>query len=152
MVGGREVWGGRLFFRLSARRGSDILAAGACAQREGCPGVYGHAYTSLIHFMEGNAMATYVTLYNFTEKGAREIKDTVKRVEAAKAAAKQIGVTIKEVLWLQGQYDIVVITEGSDEIAMNALGLNTIKLGNVHGQTMRAFTAAEMAKILEKVA
>ena len=97
-------------------------------------------------------MATYVTLYNFTEKGAREIKDTVKRVEAAKAAAKQIGVTIKEVLWLQGQYDIVVITEGSDEIAMNALGLNTIKLGNVHGQTMRAFTAAEMAKILEKVA
>ena len=97
-------------------------------------------------------MATYVTLYNFTEKGAHEIKDTVKRVEAAKAAAKQLGVTIKEVLWLQGQYDIVVISEGSDEIGMNALGLNTIKLGNVRGQTMRAFTAGEMAKILEKVA
>jgi uncharacterized protein with GYD domain len=97
-------------------------------------------------------MATYVTLYNFTEKGAHEIKDTVKRVEAAKAAAKQLGVTIKEVLWLQGKYDIVVISEGSDEIGMNALGLNTIKLGNVRGQTMRAFTAGEMAKILEKVA
>jgi uncharacterized protein with GYD domain len=61
-------------------------------------------------------------------------------------------VTIKEVLWLQGKYDIVVISEGSDEIGMNALGLNTIKLGNVRGQTMRAFTAGEMAKILEKVA
>jgi uncharacterized protein with GYD domain len=97
-------------------------------------------------------MATYVTLYNFTEKGAHEIKDTVKRVEAAKAAAKQLGVTIKEVLWLQGKYDIVVISEGSDEIGMNALGLNTVKLGNVRGQTMRAFTAGEMAKILEKVA
>ncbi len=97
-------------------------------------------------------MATYVTLYNFTEKGAHEIKDTVKRTEAAKAAAKQLGVTIKEVLWLQGQYDLVVISEGSDEIGMNALGLNTVKLGNVRGQTMRAFTAGEMAKILEKVA
>ncbi len=97
-------------------------------------------------------MATYVTLYNFTEKGAHEIKDTVKRTEAAKAAAKQLGVTIKEVLWLQGQYDLVVISEGSDEIGMNALGLNTVKLGNVRGRTMRAFTAGEMAKILEKVA
>jgi uncharacterized protein with GYD domain len=96
-------------------------------------------------------MATYVTLFNFTEKGAREIKDTLKRVEAAKAAAKQIGATIKEVLWLQGKYDIVVIIEASDEIAVTALLLNTIKAGNVHGQTMRAFTAGEMAKVLEKV-
>ena len=96
-------------------------------------------------------MATYVTLFNFTEKGAREIKDTLKRVEAAKAAAKQFGVTIKEVLWLQGQYDLVAITEATDEIAAAALTLNTIKLGNSRVQTMRAFTAAEMAKILEKV-
>ena len=96
-------------------------------------------------------MATYVTLFNFTEKGAREIKDTLKRVEAAKSAAKQFGVTIKEVLWLQGQYDLVAITEVTDEIAAAALTLNTIKLGNSRTQTMRAFTAAEMAKILEKV-
>ena len=97
-------------------------------------------------------MATYVTLFNFTEKGAREIKDTLKRVEAAKAAAKQFGVTIKEVLSLQGQYDLVAITEATDEIAAAALTLNTIKLGNSRVQTMRAFTAGEMAKILEKVA
>lgn len=93
-----------------------------------------------------------MTLFNFTEKGAREIKDTVKRVEAAKAAAKQFGVTIKEILWVQGQYDLVAITEAADEIAAAALTLNTIKLGNSRVQAMRAFTAAEMAKILEKVA
>ena len=50
------------------------------------------------------------------------------------------------------QCDIAVISEGPDEIAMTAFTLNTIKAGNVHGQTMRAFTAAEMAKVLEKVA
>ena len=97
-------------------------------------------------------MATYVTLYNFTEQGVRTIKDSVKRVEAAKKAASQIGMTVKEVLWLQGQYDIVVISESSDEIATNAFALSTLKLGNVRGQTLRAFTAAEMEKILEKVA
>jgi uncharacterized protein with GYD domain len=102
--------------------------------------------------LEDDAMATYVTLYNFTEQGLRNIKDTVKRVEAAKKAASQTGATIKEVLWLQGQYDIVVISESSDEVTSTAFGLNTIKLGNVRGQTLRAFTATEMEKILEKVA
>jgi len=97
-------------------------------------------------------MATYVTLCNFTDKGAHEIKDTLKRTEAAKAAAKQFGMTIKKVLWLQGQYDIVVISEGSDEIAMTSFTLNTIKAGNIRMQTLRAFTADEMAKILKKVA
>jgi len=75
----------------------------------------------------------------------------LKRVEAAKGRAKQFGVTVKEVLWLQGQYDIVVISEAFNDIAMSALALTTLQLGTVHGQTMRAFTAAEMAKILEKV-
>ncbi len=96
-------------------------------------------------------MATYITLCNFTDKGAHEIKDTLKRTEAAKAAGKQFGVTIKEVLWLQGEYDLIVIFEASDEIAMTSFLLNTIKAGNIHGQTLRAFTASEMAKVLEKV-
>jgi uncharacterized protein with GYD domain len=61
-------------------------------------------------------------------------------------------VTIKEVLWTQGQYDIVLISDGPDELAGSALALNTLKQGNVRGQTLRAFTAAEMAKILEQVA
>ena len=34
-------------------------------------------------------MATYVTLYNFTEQGLKTIKDTVKRTEAAKKAGKR---------------------------------------------------------------
>ncbi len=34
---------------------------------------------------------------------------------------------------------------------MTAFLLNAIKAGNVRVQTMRAFTAAEMGKILEKV-
>jgi uncharacterized protein with GYD domain len=98
------------------------------------------------------AMTTYVTLYNFTEQGLKAIKDTVKRTEAAKKAAAANGMKVKEVLWLQGQYDLVVISESDDDTKGTAFALNTLKMGNVRGQTLRAFTAAEMEKILEHVA
>jgi len=102
--------------------------------------------------LEGNTMTTYVTLYNFTDQGLKTIKDSVKRTEAATKAAAAMGMKVKEVLWTQGQYDLIVISEASDEVKATAFGLNTIKLGNVRGQTLRAFTAAEMGKILEHVA
>jgi uncharacterized protein with GYD domain len=97
-------------------------------------------------------MATYVTLYNFTDQGFKNIKDTVKRVEAATKAASQVGLKLKEILWTQGQYDMVAIAEASDEIVATAFGLSNLKLGNVRTQTLRAFTMAEMEKILAKVA
>jgi uncharacterized protein with GYD domain len=96
-------------------------------------------------------MATYVTLYNFTEQGIRGIKETVKRAEANRKAAEKFGVTVKEILWTQGQYDIIVISEASDEVSANALMLSTLKTGNVRGTTMRAFNSAEMEGILSKV-
>jgi len=47
---------------------------------------------------------------------------------------------------------LIVIAEAADEIAASALLLNLLKAGNVRGQTLRGFAAAEMEKILEKVA
>ena len=97
-------------------------------------------------------MATYVTLYTFTDQGLKTIKDTVKRAEAVKKAAAAAGITIKELVWTQGQYDLVAISEAPDEMVGAAFALNTANAGNVHIQTLRAFTAAEMEKILEHVA
>jgi len=96
-------------------------------------------------------MPTFVTLSNFTDQGMKSIKDTTKRAEAFKKAAKDAGVTVKELLWTQGQYDLVTVLEASDETAANALALAVAKLGNIRGTTLRAFTAAEMDKILAKV-
>ncbi|MCI4678252.1 GYD domain-containing protein [Rhodoblastus acidophilus] len=96
-------------------------------------------------------MKTFVTLYNFTDQGLHAIKDSVKRAEAAKIAAAQSGVKIKDILWLQGQYDLVVVAETPDDAAANAFSISMLKAGNLRGQTLRAFTATEMAEILEKV-
>ncbi len=97
-------------------------------------------------------MTTYVTLYNFTEQGLRNIKDTVKRVKAAEKAASEIGIKLKEIVWTQGQYDLVAISETSDETVAGAFLFNLLNTGNVRAQTLRAFTAAEMEKMLEQVA
>jgi uncharacterized protein with GYD domain len=96
-------------------------------------------------------MATFVMLANFTEQGIRNVKDTVKRAEAFKEAAKATGVTVKEIYWTLGAYDIVATAEAKDELAVTALGLTLGKSGNVRTQTLRAFGSNEMTEILGKV-
>jgi len=96
-------------------------------------------------------MATYVSLVNFTEKGLHEVKDTVKRAEAFKALAKKLGANVKEIVWTQGAYDLVTIIDAPDAATASALMLSVSKLGNVRGQTLHGFTAAEMEKIIDKV-
>lgn len=97
-------------------------------------------------------MAHHVILMNFTEQGARTVKDTVKRYQAAKAAAAKVGVTFKDAYWLQGKYDIVIVVESADETAATMLGLSVASQGNVRTQTMRAYTESEMAAMLAKLA
>jgi uncharacterized protein with GYD domain len=96
-------------------------------------------------------MATYLILYKYTEQGIQRIKDAPKRVEAAKKAAEQAGIRIRETMWLQGEYDLMAIAEANDELAATSFALNIAKQGNVRMVTMRAFTVAEMEKILAKV-
>ena len=96
-------------------------------------------------------MPTYVTLYQITEQGMRTINDSTKRFEAAKKAAAQAGIAIKDAYWLLGEYDFVVIYEAPDDLTATAFQLSVAKLGNVRGQMLRAFPPAEMDKILAKV-
>lgn len=96
-------------------------------------------------------MATYIVFGNFTEQGIRNVKDSPKRKEAFKEMAKQLGVTVKDLYWTLGQYDIVLILEAQDDAAVAELGLSLGKLGNVRTQTMRAFGPAEVTKLLDKM-
>lgn len=95
-------------------------------------------------------MATFISLVSFTDQGIRSVKDSPKRAEAVKAAAKKLGVTVKEVYWTLGHYDLVVVMEGDDEAVTSTL-LKIGSLGNVRSETLRAFSAAEMSRILANV-
>ena len=97
-------------------------------------------------------MASYLVLGNFTDQGIRTVKDTTKRAEALRDLAKKVGVTVKEVYWTLGQYDVATIVEAPDEASVTAFGLSAGALGNVRTQTLRAFSAGEMAQILSRLA
>jgi uncharacterized protein with GYD domain len=100
---------------------------------------------------EDAAMPTYIMLANFTDQGIRNVKDSPKRADVFKNAAKKAGATVKEVFWTLGQYDVVAIVEAPDDVSMTAVGLGIGKLGNVRTQTLRAFSAADMKNILGKM-
>ncbi len=96
-------------------------------------------------------MATYVVLAKFTEQGIRNAKESPKRANAFKEMAKTFGVTVKDLVWTQGRYDIVTIVEAPDETAAMSLNLSLAALGNVRTETLRAFSAAEMTAIVGKM-
>ena len=96
-------------------------------------------------------MATYVMLAHFTERGITNIKNTAKRAEDFKLMASAHSVTVREIFWTLGQYDVVVIVEARDEIAMAALSMSAGALGNARTQTLRAFSETEIKTILDRM-
>ena len=96
-------------------------------------------------------MVTYVVLANFTDQGVRSAKDSPKRAEAFRKMAETFGVTVKELFWTQGRYDVVTILEAPDEVSAMALSLSLSALGNVRTESLRAFSAADMTTIVGKM-
>jgi uncharacterized protein with GYD domain len=96
-------------------------------------------------------MASYVVLVNFTEQGIRHIKQTTERAKQLVNAAANLGITIKDIYWTMGAYDAVFTADGPDDDTMTALAVSMGSIGNIRTQTMRAFSADEMKRILDKV-
>ena len=84
-------------------------------------------------------MITYVVLANFTDQGIRSAKDSPKRADAFKKMAATFGVTVKELFWTQGRYDVVTILDAPDEFSVTALNLSLSALGNVRTESLRSF-------------
>jgi len=96
-------------------------------------------------------MATYISLVQFTDKGIRAAKETTQRIAEWGAKVQSMGVSIKQMYWTLGQYDQVCIFQAPDDETAASVLLAADMLGNIRTQTMRAFTASEMDKILAKV-
>jgi uncharacterized protein with GYD domain len=96
-------------------------------------------------------MALYVTLYKLTDQGARNVKDSPKRLDTAIKAAEAAGIKFRGAYYTLGEYDLMVISEANNEEVAVAHTLATNALGNVRSTTMRAFTPEEFAKIVKKI-
>lgn len=95
-------------------------------------------------------MATFITTIKFTAQGLAGVQDTTKRVAAFRASATQLGVKVTATYWTLGKYDGLLILEAPDDETATSLMLQLATQGNVQTSTVRAFTSAEMEKILTK--
>lgn len=95
-------------------------------------------------------MATFISLVSFTDQGIRNVKDSPDRFDAVRAMAEKMGVTVKGGYYTLGDYDMVLIVEGSEEAAM-AMLMKVGSMGNVRSRSLRAFSPDEMRQILSKM-
>lgn len=94
-------------------------------------------------------MAKYVVLLNWTDQGARSVKETVQRARTVRQSFEALGVRMTDISWTLGQYDVVVTLEAPDDETVTRAGLALALQGNVRSTTLRAFGEKEMEKILQ---
>lgn len=96
-------------------------------------------------------MATFITTIKFTQQGIKDIDHSTKRAATFKSEAKKLGVKVKDIYWTLGDQDGLLIMDAPDDETATAALLHLGIMGNVHTSTCRAFTAADMEKVLAKV-
>lgn len=97
-------------------------------------------------------MATYIILGNYTEQGIGKIKDSPKRLDAARDTAKKLGVTLKDFYLCMGAYDFVSIAEASSDESVAEFVLTLGARGFVRTTTLHAFPEAQYRKIIGALA
>lgn len=93
-------------------------------------------------------MARYIILCKFTQQGITAVKDSPKRLDAAKAAFKAYGAELKEFYLTMGRYDMIVVGDAPNDEVVGKLTLAIASLGNLSTETLRAFTEAEYRNII----
>ena len=92
-------------------------------------------------------MATYVVLFNWTEQGIKNYKDSTDRAEAARKQWGESGIQITDLYWTIGPYDLVGLVEAPDDESLTRALLALGAQGNVRTTTLRAFGAEEFAQL-----
>jgi uncharacterized protein with GYD domain len=95
-------------------------------------------------------MPSYVVLYRFTEQGRKNVKETVKRAAEVRKQNEARGFKVLGHYWTQGRYDLVAVVDAPSDEAMVAGLFSIAEAGNVASETMRAYTAEEMQRLLAK--
>jgi uncharacterized protein with GYD domain len=93
-------------------------------------------------------MATYIALVNYTDQGIRNVKDSPKRLDAAKKMLKDMGGELKQFYMTMGSHDIVTVVEAPSDETVAKFVLMLASGGNVRTTTLKAFTEAEYRKLI----
>lgn len=96
-------------------------------------------------------MPSYVMLANWTDQGARQVKDSPRRLDAAKRALVEMGGEFKSLYMMLGEYDLIVIYEAPDDAVAARFTLLLAQLGSVRTKTLKAFPEAAYREIIHSL-
>ena len=87
-------------------------------------------------------------LANWTDQGARAVKDSPRRLDAAKKALKDMGGEFRSFFLTMGDYDLVAVYEAPDDAVAARFNLQIGMLGNIRTRTLKAFPEAAYREII----
>lgn len=96
-------------------------------------------------------MNTYISLLNYTQQGIANIKESPNRVDQARGLMKSLGGDMPGFYLTIGRYDMVAITQASDDEAAAKALLMIGMGGSIRSETLRAFTEDEYRKIIGSI-
>jgi uncharacterized protein with GYD domain len=91
---------------------------------------------------------SYIMLANWTDQGAQKVKDSPRRLDAAKKALADMGGEFRALYMTMGDYDLVGIYEAPDDAVAARFTLLLGALGAVRTKTLKAFPEAAYRQII----
>ena len=96
-------------------------------------------------------MSFYIILWNYTDQGIKNVKESPKRTGAFKSKLENAGGKLIGAYYTFGKYDgVSVVQAPSDETLMSCL-LSIESQGNARTVTLKAFSYDEATKIIENI-
>ena len=89
----------------------------------------------------------FMCYLNWTEQGARAMKDAPKRYEASRAIVEKLGGRIVSAYETTGQYDVALTLDMPNGDAMTQFVVSLSSQGNARTTTVRAWTPEEFGKL-----
>lgn len=96
-------------------------------------------------------MATYIMLMNWTDQGAKSVKDSPKRLDSARQVARKAGCELRDFYMVMGKHDMVAILEAPNDESAAKFTLSVAGTGNVRTTTMKAFSEAEYRNVMQSL-
>jgi uncharacterized protein with GYD domain len=96
-------------------------------------------------------MSTYIVLIDWTELGLKNVRESPRRLDAAKKLLREMGGNFKEFYLTMGEHDMVAVCEAPDDAIAARFALSLGSGGSVRTRTLKAFPEAAYREIINSL-
>jgi uncharacterized protein with GYD domain len=96
-------------------------------------------------------MSTYIVLIDWTELGVKNVRESPRRLDAAKKLLREMGGNFKEFYLTMGEHDMVAVCEAPDDAIAARFALSLGSGGSVRTRTLKAFPEAAYREIINSL-